>query len=275
MFNLFERSRNHGKPFYLLFIQYGSGPTEFFTFTDCEVPVTKDGLEYAVSAFDLGEVTATGTLDNSTMELRTPRSNELFELFRIYPPSTRVSMFVMKGHYGDTTPTFATIWSGRIVNMVVRGSECTFVCEPIITTLKRLGLRRHWQYGCPHSLYQHGCRASKTRVRQSVEIVSIDKTTMTLRPGWNGSLPPEKYIGGYVEIPGATVATRTILRVTGNDLLLAGSLSLASAGMLVGVLPGCAHDMADCKAVHDNILNFGGQPWIPSDNPVGSKNNFY
>ena len=272
---MFERSRAKSKPFYLLKIRYGAGPNEFYAFTDGDFPFTHDGVQYSIRAFDLGEISASGSMDRSTVELRSPKTNELFELFRVYPPSYRVAVTIMKSHFGDQDAGVVTIWSGRIMGMTVRGSECTFNCEPIATTMKRLGLRRNWQYGCPHPLYQFGCNANRLNVQQIATVTSNADGKLSLTPGWNGPIDPTKFIGGYVELPATTALSRSILRVEGNTLVVSGTVWSAPAGTQIKVYPGCAHNMGDCQSVHNNIVNFGGQPWIPSDNPVGVKNNFY
>ena len=275
MFPVFESSRYKSKPFYLLMIRYGAGVNDFYAFTDNEFPVTVNGVTYAVRQFDLGEIATTGSMDRSAVPLRTPRTNELFELFRIYPPSYRVTMTVMKSHFGDPDKGVVTIWNGRILGMTVRGSECEFNCEPISTTMKRLGLRRNWQYGCPHALYQPGCNANKNAVMRLATVTGNADGVLTLAAGWNGATDPSKFIGGYIEIPAQTTIARTILRISGNGLTVSGTVSAAPVGTQIKVYPGCAHNMSDCQDLHNNIVNFGGQSWIPSDNPVGSKNNFY
>lgn len=275
MFNLFESSRSRSKPFHMYLFKYGPGSGDFYAFTDNEFPVRHQGIDYSPRQIDHGGISTTGSLDRAALEVRTPRTNELFLLFRAYPPSYRVTLSVLKSHYGDPDKGVVAIWSGRILGMDVRGSECTFNGEPISTTMKRLGLRRNWQYGCPHALYQNGCRADRNRVMQSATVVSNDGGVIALQPNWNGPIAPEKFNGGYIETRSSTALTRSILRVTGDSLILTGDTSDLTVGVGISVYPGCAHNMADCQGVHDNILNFGGQPWIPLSNPVGSKNNFY
>jgi len=39
------------------------------------------------------------------------------------------------------------------------------------------------------------------------------------------------------------------------------------------VVFGCPHTVGGCRRVHDNILNYGGQPYIPvGSNPVHKNN---
>lgn len=274
-FNIFESSRTKSRPYYLYLIRYGAGMNDYYAFTDNELPVTLNGVAYSVRQITHGDVSTTGSLDKSTVELMTPKTNELFDLFRIYPPSYRVQLSIMKGHNGDAASEAKTIWSGRILAMSVRGSECSYSCEPILTTMKRPGLRRNWQYGCPHPLYLEGCFASKAAAKRTGTVAAIAGATVTLNNGWNGALDAAKFIGGFVEISAASAVARTILRVNGNALVLAGPTTGLAVGSGVSIYPGCAHNMDDCKNVHNNLVNYGGQPWIPTSNPIGSKNNFY
>lgn len=69
---------------------------------------------------------------------------------------------------------------------------------------------------------------------------------------------------------------RTILDVqTDNTLLLSGPVRNLSVGATVTISLGCNHKMDDWASLHNNIVNFGGQPYIPLKNPVGIRNNFY
>ena len=122
MFGLFESSRYKGKPFYLLMIRFGPGVNDFYAFIDNEFPVIVNGVEYVVNQFDLGEISTTGSMDRASVELRTPRTNPLFELFRVYPPSYRVTVSVMKSHFGDYDKCVLTISSGRILGLTVKGT---------------------------------------------------------------------------------------------------------------------------------------------------------
>jgi hypothetical protein len=48
----------------------------------------------------------------------------------------------------------------------------------------------------------------------------------------------------------------------------------------VSVVLGCNHiayaeDGGDCQPLHDNIVNYGGDRWIPLKNPIGDYNNYF
>jgi guanylate kinase len=45
--------------------------------------------------------------------------------------------------------------------------------------------------------------------------------------------------------------------------------------VLVIDVQGARHKLHDCRDLHDNRVNYGGQPFIPAANPVGYKRNHY
>ncbi len=71
---------------------------------------------------------------------------------------------------------------------------------------------------------------------------------------------------------------RTILAVTEvsgrSRLTLSGVAPSMATGQNVRAVKGCGHVLSDCGNVHNNIPNFGGQPYIPLKNPLGRANPF-
>ena len=43
----------------------------------------------------------------------------------------------------------------------------------------------------------------------------------------------------------------------------------------IEIFPGCRHNLNDCEHVFNNQANFGGQPFIPSENPIQLLNGFF
>jgi hypothetical protein len=187
---------------------------------------------------------------------------------------------IRQAHLGEAD-SYPPIWVGRAISMSFEGSRATFVLHPIITSQRRPGLRRNYQYGCPHVLYGEQCRADKEAATVIVELNTIDGQTLIMPAAWHGSIAVEKYLGGLVqwETPEGNVEVRTILKISGvRDLVLGGLVRGLSGGQDVEVSLGCNHLMDDCHELHveddvpgstSNVHNYGGQPWIPLENPVG------
>lgn len=281
-FEDFEGSRTRGEPVDLYLFQYGPGAGDYYGYTDAEEEITVAGKTYLPKPIDRDAVKASGTLDKQALTIRGARDLTVAELFRVYPPTQIVTLVIKQGHIGDPDNEFLVIWSGRVLSCKFEHSECSLTCEPIATSMKRAGLRRHYQYGCAHALYMGdatgGCRANKAAATVATTVSAIGSATLTLAVGWNGGFPPEKFLGGMVEwLNAGATERRTILKVNAatNVVTLSGMIRGLIVGGAVDAVLGCNHQMDDCKDLHDNINDYGGQPWIPTKSPFGFYNNYY
>ena len=279
----YEESIYHGEPVDLVLFIYGAGVNDYYAFNDSETSITFDGKVYLPIPIDRDALQASGTLDKAGISVKVDIDCPVAELFRVYPPSQPVTLIIRHGHIGDPDAEFGVVWTGRVLSCAWDGSEATLTCEPVSTSMQRTGLRRHWQYGCPHALYNGdengGCRASKAEATQLVALNAISGVILTLPSGWNGARDAEKFTRGLVEWtnPAGTTVTRSILKVNAaaNVLTISGIIPDLVAGNTVKVILGCNHQMSDCNDLHHNINDFGGQPWIPTKSPFGNRMNYY
>lgn len=282
-----EESRDRGEPVDLYLFRYGLATNAFFAYTDGEQPVVFGGIEYQPIPIKRGNFVASGTLDRQNMTVNTPINSGISELFKIYPPGQVVSLVIRQGHANDPDEQFLVIWTGRVLSAEREGSETNLTCESSATSMKRSILRRNYQTSCPHFLYGPECRANKVAATKTLPVISLTATRITLQDNWSDPLPPGKYVGGMVEwMQGGNKEIRTILKVQDDKtLFLSGPTTGLIAGASVDVIKGCNHfwtfnsdgttneAQTDCIGVHNNANNFGGQPWIPTENPI-NKNPF-
>lgn len=221
-------------------------------------------------------INSNGTLDKSSLKIGMDIGADLAELFRVYPPSNVVTLTIFEGHADDPDSEFLAVWAGRIVTAGREGSELVVSGEPIATQLRRPGLRRNYQYGCPHALYGSQCGASKAAATVAGAVASVSGTQVTLNAGWEGAFNPAKFLRGMAEWTNDDGQTerRSIIRISGDVLTLSGIPKDLAATDSIDLVLGCNHKAfapdGDCQALHDNIQNFGGQPWIPIKNVINS-----
>jgi uncharacterized phage protein (TIGR02218 family) len=279
-FSYFEESRYLGAPDTLYLFSYR---TQKFSYADGDSTiVVNHGLPLGTIAYtpipiNRSAISASGTLDKANMTLELPLDTDVTELFRVYPPSDIVYLTIYQGHSDDPDYEFLSVWSGRVLSCQRDQDRSKLTCEPISTSLRRPGLRRRYQYGCPHALYGDQCRASKASYTVSSTAGTVNRATLTLPSGWNGSFAKARFVDGVIEWgSGSTAEIRTIRQVNEgtNTLTVGGILSTLTAGTAVTLSLGCNHVMDGCRYLN-NIQNFGGQPWIPRKNPHGNANNFY
>lgn len=280
MLNIFQSSRSRSHPIHLYLVEYGLGESTQLRMTDAETNLIVDLVEWQSVQIRHGEINASGALDKAQVEIGAPITNPLTEVFRLYPPSNVANITIFRGEHDDPEKEFTAIWSGRIIDFSIDATyEAKFICEPIATSVRRPGLRRNYQYGCPHVLYGPHCRANKAAGTVSGQIAAITASVIVLEPGWNAGRPLEKFQGGLAEwltIELEPIA-RTILRVAsdGVTVTLSGVPTELKAGKTISLSIGCNHQQSDCRNIHNNILNYGGCPWIPLKNPISNYNSFY
>lgn len=267
-----EESRHQGQPVELYLFRFGVTPNAFYAYTNAEVPITFGGVTYNPVPISRNAITASGTLDKSALKLSMPINTDIAELFRVYPPAQVVTLILRQGHRDDPDSEFLVSWTGRVLGTDRDGSEIELTCEPIAASMRRTGLRRHYQIGCPHVLYGKRCKANKTAATIQRDALVVSGNTVDLALGWNGPISYQKYIGGLLEWDGPYgPEARTILRVIDDvRLYLSGPLPGLRAGMDVRVVLGCNHQTSDCQNLHANINNYGGQPYIPTKNPINT-----
>jgi hypothetical protein len=283
----YEGSVEDGGPIQLYRFVYGAEAGEYLAYTNSTSEQTVDHggsvgvIVYSPIPIQRGNIVSNGTLDKSAIRISLDVGTDLAELFRVYPPSSVVQLIIYEGHIDDPDDQFVVIWAGRVISTSREGSELNLSGEPISTQLRRPGLRRHYQYGCPHALYSDACGADKGAATVTATVSAIDGTVITLTAGWEGAFSPLKFQRGTLEWTpaGASAIRRTIIRVSGDDLSLSGLPVDLAVSDTVDVVLGCNHQAftangGDCETLHDRLVSFGGQPWIPTKNVI-NKNPYY
>lgn len=282
-----ETSTDKGSPINLYRFRYGPGDNDVFCYTDHEKDVTieealndEDTIErtYKRVPIDRDEIKKSGKLSDADLNVTIDRKAEIISLFKDYPPSSIVTLVIQEGHFTDEDQQFLVSWSGRVLSFQINGDEAEFTCKPISTSLKQIMIRRHYQYGCPHVLYGSMCRA--VRVDHTVDqiVLAVNRSVIQFEPGWDAG-HAANYAGGIAAwtLSDGRNVERTIISVNHDTgfVVLAGPALGMEVGETVSMSFGCKHTMEDCEGVFDNILNFGGFPWIPLKSPIGLINNYY
>lgn len=275
----FEMERAEGQPATLYLIQWGTASSSIFAYTDSDIPIVYDGITYEPTVIGRAAIEASGGLDRKSLEIDITPKAGFITMYANYPPSVKVGLTIMQGHITDDTEDYRVVWTGVIKNVNREPPYAKIVGEPLDSLMARPGLRRYYMYGCPHVLYStRTCRANKETHKRLLTPTFIGSNFIRFGAGWEGAIAREKYIGGYIEwtdLQGNT-QIRTVVKfgATQNELLIGNSRELA-AGQQVALYAGCNRQTSDCKDLHNNYVNYGGQPFIPLENPVDFVNRFY
>lgn len=251
-----------------------------YAFTNAETAIVRAGITYEPWPIKHSDIATTGTLDKSDITITMAAGSGLEDEFIGYPPSQVVNLTIFQGQMDDipSLVDYPAQWLGRITAPEFNSNEVAFNAVPVSTSIQRPGLRRNYQLGCPHVLYGSQCRANKVDATISRTVTGIIRNRVQVGVAI-GPIDPARYIGGLLEWTAASgrKETRTIAKAeaSGLEVTVRGSLRGLAVAMSVNVVLGCRRNMADCNTLHQNILNFGGQPLIPLENPLSQKNQFY
>lgn len=276
MFGLFESSRSRGVPVELYLFTVTD---QVYAYTNTDDAVVYAGVTYTPAPITHDRIVASGSLDRATLTVRLADATPLGVLLRQYPQSGVMSLTLRQGHKGDDE--YLVAWAGRVLGAAAgEPGERSLSCQPVTTSLERSGLRRNWQYPCPHVLYGAQCRASLPAATVTAIATGSNGTAALLPSGWHGTKPIDKFMGGLCAWGGEI---RTILRTAETGITLSGPASFA-AGTELRLSLGCNHQDNDCRTIHvpsdeaayggGNIRNYGGDLFIPTQNPIGFVSNY-
>lgn len=287
-FSSYETSRQKGEVITLYHFYYLNGEEFHLTDSERSVRVPSIDADFLPLPIQHGRLASSGTLDKSNIEIRMPQTALISESFRAYPPSDVVNCVIRQLHRDDPSQEALVVWTGRVLSSSWEGNELKLSCEPVSTALRRTGLRRHYQLGCPLVLYGAQCLASRlAATTPDATVMFVSGSTIGLALGWlptgwvTAGKTLDKFIGGVIEwdsvgASGPSISKRTILRIDGGqNVVIAGKPTGLVPGMQARMVLGCNHLMSDCRAIHGNVKNYGGQPFIPTKSPFGFSNNYY
>lgn len=278
-FDAREKSRQKGKPVSLYFFRYDVAPGCWYAFTSAEVEasayVNDDvGLvTFTPAPISRGDINSSAASDKSTLEVRTPRDIGLAAKFPLWPPSKVATLLIFDGHVGEAEAKL--VWSGRVLGWKRTGTEIVYQCDDSSSSMKRAGLRVNWQLSCNWVLYDPDtCKANKAAATFNAAVTGVAAALVSISGSWDA----DKFARGLAEwtCEDGRIEYRGITRLDGGTLHLTGRAIDLEPGMTIRISYGCNllyNDPLGCP-LHNNKANFGGDPFIPDENPIGVTNSY-
>ncbi len=252
-----ETSQAAGRPVELYRFALG---TQRWTYTSSQSAVVHQHETYAPAAIRRSGIEQGNEINRAGMEITLPRDTPLAALFISAPPEGVVSVTIYRFHAGDAETI--VLWKGRIGSARLAGSELALKCEPVASSLKRIGLRARYQLICRHPLYSVSCGAIRDHHRVIGTIYAVDGSTVQVAAA--ASQPDGYFVAGILV---TDEASRMIIGHTGVTLTLVAPMPSLVVGMAVRLYAGCDHSPGACRDRFNNLDNYGGFPYIPSKNP--------
>jgi len=258
----------HGYPVELY--QFKRGLSESYLQTSHDEDIFYQSDTYLSTQIQRGKIEQNAEIERQNMKIKIQRDNPILDNFIQFPPTEIITVTVLRYHANDGgTPEVATIWQGRVLTADFIGSGADLDCEPVFTSLKRPGLRRKYQTQCPHVLYGPKCQVNNFAFNTFGTLSVINGPEVTA-PQWVNLGTNNAYLrGGYIQFDNRDLRTIIDYNRSAGIITMASGLDILELGNSVNAFPGCQHDLGDCKNIFNNIINYGGFPYVPSKNPFG------
>lgn len=270
----YEHDVERGAPIELYLFEFGTLDDNFYAYTNADREITSGGIVYKPVPINREAIKTTGKTDKGGLSITVPVKTDLANLFLDFPPPQTVFVTMRAGHLTDPGHSFMVVWTGRVLSSARVGNEAQLTCESSVVSMKRPARTRYWQHQCSYLVYDSRCRLDKETRRVDTEVQDITSTGLVILPaGWNQTFQKIHFRGGFIQWDSPLGReSRTIMTADDTGLSILGTFRGIEIGTEVTLYMGCERSMAFCRDVHDNVANFGGQPWIPFENPVETHN---
>lgn len=193
---------------------------------------------------------------------------------------------------GGAASNVTTLYVGEVTKPALRGKIVTASTISGGSMFDRKLPRFFLQPGCNHALFSTGCGLVDTDWKFSAVVAAtitagypymVSLSTLARVTGATPTFFDDWFAGGWVEYgSGASTQRRAImhsvqLTATTLEIYLRRDFdTVPASGATVYLYPGCDGRMETCKAYaattnaegkFNNFVNFGGHPFVPSQNP--------
>jgi hypothetical protein len=228
-----------------------------------------NGDLYQPAVMQRGELEDKEQIPKSRLEIQIDINDELCQTLLVSFTERAMSLSVFSFDAIGVT----CIWKGRLIYVKPNGTTLKLTFENFYSSMRRMGLRAKYQKICRHNLYGSRCGVLQSSFEVAGTVTAISNSiVLTIAEASGASLG--YYTGGVLEVSDGTLAF--IVNNVGTevtiqrpcDALLQEFEDFGTAS--VKIYPGCDKLRTTCITKFNNLLNFGGFPWIPSKNPMGT-----
>lgn len=265
-FAIFEASRESSRPLEIYEIVIG---TDTYRWTSDASDVTVDGDVFSATPISRNQIEQGSDSQARNLLLTLPGNNAFAARYRNIVPGIRATVNLWRLQR-DEVPTFDTrilLFKGQV--MSVRFPQDGYTAEIAVRSIEQ-ALNRNvprftFMGQCNHVLYDRFCKANPGLFDIAGVVTDVTGSTVTV-VGASGQ-PDQFYRGGYCRPSTGDQDFRLILSHVGNVLTLLLPFANDVLGTEMQVFAGCNHLVdGDCATKFDNVINFGGFPFVPNKN---------
>lgn len=263
-FESYETSVESSQPVELYTIQLGA---TFWYYTSGAIAVTIGGTTWEPLAISRTAHEQSQEDQDQQVEVRLPASTAICRYFIASVPGQSVNVTVQRLQVLDVGETLMVMYTGVVqsVSFVDGGEVAVLSIVTAQAAFSKAVPRDVYSSVCNHILFDSRCALSEAAWRVTAEVLAIVGNVLTI-DGLDGEADGY-YQAGFIELTGSAPDFRVILDHTGEDVTVALPFGTSPLGELVRVYAGCDHSPDTCQSKFDNVINFGGFPFVPTKNP--------
>lgn len=268
-----EISRDSSSPVELYDIALGA---EAWHFTSAEDPVTIDGTDYMPIAINRESVPLASEERTEELAVTLPSDHEFVQKYVNVVPGDIATITIRRFQRYDDDTEVISLFKGVVsaVAFTNNGSVAQIGIAPFTDNLSKPMPRYVYSGLCNNILGDQWCTIDletgedvDSRPFKFVGNCSdVDYTTITV-DGVGAAYPDNFFQAGVLKT--AAGDQRLIVKQVGDTLYLYIPLfeGVALEGNDVTLYAGCDHSLTVCQNKFDNVINYGGFPFVPRNNP--------
>lgn len=242
------------------------GSFKTYRYTSADRTITIAGQTYTPIAVTRSRVKAgTQEDDNLSLDLDLPFDIEVVRdyAYAQTPPSLNLEVYRLQSDDLDGD-AWSLFWTGVVRGFTVSGRTAK-IQVPSIFSLALQGEvpNVYYQAPCNHVLYDIRCGLLRADHSYTATVQTVDGVNITL----TGEVSTTNALAAGEIVSQRNGERRLVLSNSGVSVGIGYPFVDLVPGDTVELVKGCDHSLATCKAKFANVINFGGFPYIPADNP--------
>mgnify|MGYP003646526936 FL=1 len=206
---------------------------------------------------------------NEIVKVTFPHSNTFASGFLGIAPGQRAYISILRLQRDSSPVSTILIYKGQVssAKYVKDGDQIELQTRSVEAATGRAIPRFTFMGMCNHILFDNGCKQTSVGFTYTGAVATVVDNVYTVT-GADGQVDGF-WTGGWCSPVGAN-DYRLVLAHTGTDLTLLLPFASDITGQDLEVYAGCDHGITACGTKFDNVLNFGGFPFVPNKNPFAT-----
>lgn len=245
------------------------GTFQTYRYTSSDQAVNIGGNDYLPIAISRSQLKAgTHEDDNLSLDLELPFDIPVVRDYAFAETPPKLELTVYRQQPTATGTNFVIYWKGVVRGFTVNDRKAKIQVPSVFSLALQGELPNvYYQTPCNHTLYSSRCGIAGATHSFAGTVQAVLGTAITL----TGTPTTADNLAAGEIVNDRNGERRMVLSNTGNAIEIGYAFVDLIVGDTVTLYKGCNHSFETCRVKFDNVINFGGFPYIPADNPFAGE----